>query len=56
MAQVEMSVEQYAKSIGKTRGTCYRWIYDREAGRDSKLPKGVKIKKVVDRYVLVVKQ
>ena len=51
---VEMSIQKYAKSIGVTRGSVYRWVYDREAGRPSKLPKSVKIKKVVDHYVLMV--
>jgi predicted DNA-binding transcriptional regulator AlpA len=52
---MEMSVASYAKSIGKSRGTVYRWITDKEAGGKSKLPKNVKVKKVVDHFVLVVK-
>lgn len=54
MASQEMSVQAYADSIGVTRGTVYRHIYDKEAGRESKLDKKVKIKKVINRYVLVV--
>jgi len=51
---IEVSVQDYAKTIGLTRGSVYRHIYDREAGRPSKLDKKVKIKKVVGRYVLLV--
>lgn len=52
---IEMSVEQYAKTVGKQRGTIYRWIYDQQAGRPSKLPKNVKVKTVIGRIVLEVK-
>jgi len=53
---VEMSVQAYAKTIGVTRGSIYRWIEDREAGRPSKLDKKVKVKKVLNHNVLIVKQ
>lgn len=53
---IEMSVQDFADSIGKTRGTVYRWVYAKEKGEDSKLPKGVTFKKVINRYVMVVKQ
>ncbi len=55
MAKEELSVEAYAKTLGVTRGTVYRWIYAKEKGEKSKLPKNVRVKKVIDRYVLSVK-
>ena len=51
----EMSVQQFASTVGKGRGTIYRWIEDRENGLKSKLPKNVTVKKVIGRVVLVVK-
>lgn len=52
---VEMSVDNYAKSIGRSRGTIYRWIYAKEKGEENKLPKGVSFKKLIGRYVMLVK-
>lgn len=41
-----MTVQQYAKSIGKSRITVYRYI------KDGKLPKGVTVKEICGRIFI----
>lgn len=53
---VEMSIEAYGKTIGKSRGTIYRWAQAKLDGKASKLPKGVSAKMVAGHFVIVVKE
>lgn len=52
---VEMSVEAYGKTLGKSRGTIYRWAQAKLDGKKSKLPRGVVAKMVAGHFVIVVK-
>jgi predicted DNA-binding transcriptional regulator AlpA len=43
---VQMTVKQYADSLGKSRHTIYLWI------REQRLPKGVSVKEIAGHKII----